>query len=524
MGTFTQKTNYLKETKSMFKDRLNSLGASITSSTTFRNYLTFLDTLYNKLDQMTIIGLPDSLEGKCEQNGTPTPSSPVPVETTTGRQEVVVCGKNLFDKNTTNILNANLSNSKINSSANERVFFMKCKPNTTYTFSISLPNSYKRNTIATTSSYPNFNMTIDNAVYSATAPKTYTTGANAEYIVWLFYSTSNPDYTEQQTKDSMMIELGSTTTTYEAYNGTTKEINLGKNLVKSARVDSATSIYNVTLFVEADLEPSTTYTFSFNGTNGNRIYANENLFTTGPYINITNDRVVITLTTKDTISKSDTRQYNSSYQKWVIFKNGKNEDSANVYDNLMIEKGNVATSYSPYKTPIYLGEMRNTNNVVIAKDYIFKNTTENPNYDSNLEEGQWYIHKEVGKVVLNGSENWVSAGNNTYAYDNEITNYLYVNQITIICDYYNAIANGTYGTVTNNSIRFRYHTDNNKSLYIRNNDLTSLANFKTWLGTHNTSVYYVLNTPTTTLIEDEELVNQLNQIEMYTVISEDFYN
>ena len=97
---FQDKTDYLLETKGIFKDKLNRVGAGITSGTTFRNYLTFLDTLYNKLDQMTIIGLPDSLEGKCEQNGTPTPTNPVPINTTTGRQEVVVCGNNLLNTNT----------------------------------------------------------------------------------------------------------------------------------------------------------------------------------------------------------------------------------------------------------------------------------------------------------------------------------------------------------------------------------------------------------------------------------------
>ena len=311
-----------------------------------------------------------------------------------------------------------------------------------------------------------------------------------------------------------IIVKSSTETTYEEYKGNDYEINLGKNLVKSARVDSATSIYNVTLFVEADLEPSTTYTFSFNGTNGNRIYANENLFTTGPYINITNDRVVITLTTKDTISKSDTKQYNSSYQKWVIFKNGKNEDSANVYDDLMIEKGSQATSYTPYKTPIYLGKIGN------YQDYIFKNTTENPLYDSNLEEGQWYIHKEIGRYDFTGTETWTrnTYGTNSW-YITNLVNAMYIDTTkTIMSNIFYGLSNSERASSYTNKI----YLDQWNNTSIRDTTLTTNAEVQN--ATKGNYIYYVLNTPTNTLIEDEELINQLNEIEIFTVISEDFYN
>lgn len=40
------------------------------------------------------------LQGNTTQNGTPSPSSPIPISTVSGDNEVVVCGKNLFDKST----------------------------------------------------------------------------------------------------------------------------------------------------------------------------------------------------------------------------------------------------------------------------------------------------------------------------------------------------------------------------------------------------------------------------------------
>lgn len=46
MGNLANKLSYLNGTKAMFRSRLNSLGANITLNTTFRNYLTWLDTFY----------------------------------------------------------------------------------------------------------------------------------------------------------------------------------------------------------------------------------------------------------------------------------------------------------------------------------------------------------------------------------------------------------------------------------------------------------------------------------------------
>ena len=39
----------------------------------------------------------NEIQGDTLQNGTPTPSSPVPIQSVTGLQNVEVCGKNLFN-------------------------------------------------------------------------------------------------------------------------------------------------------------------------------------------------------------------------------------------------------------------------------------------------------------------------------------------------------------------------------------------------------------------------------------------
>lgn len=124
---------------------------------------------------------------------------------TDGRRVWFKKGKNLFNKNTTNILNAKISNNTITSDNNERMIFIECKPNTTYTLSKTISNPI-RNSIGTTQTLPTIGVAIDNAIYSATSSKTITTNANAKYIVWLVYSINDTTNTLQQMLDSMQIE------------------------------------------------------------------------------------------------------------------------------------------------------------------------------------------------------------------------------------------------------------------------------------------------------------------------------
>ena len=314
------------------------------------------DLLLENVDDVKDIDY--ELNGDTIQDGTPTPTTPIEVKTVTGRQNIEVCQKNLFNKNTANILNANLSNSKINSSASERVVFIPCKPNTTYTFSISLPSSYKRNTIATTTEMPSYNMNIENAVYSATAPKTYTTNANAKYIVWLFYSTSNPDYTEQQTKDSMMINEGNTALPYEEYKGKSYEINLGKNLFDLTNITMSRGTatlengeinltwsggFNLDLSnVVYNLVKGTSYTISFKH-KGNSLYLRNR------QAGITN--VIETNTDSDYTTYSKTLNNITAFE----FRFVRKDTTGTAYiKDIQIEKSSTPTSYAPYKTPIEL--------------------------------------------------------------------------------------------------------------------------------------------------------------------------
>jgi hypothetical protein len=83
MGTTADKLTYLNNTKGLLKDRLNSLGATITSSTTFKNYLTWLDTFYNNVSNKTDLAT-NGIKGRLSQGSSPTPSNPQTISYLTG--------------------------------------------------------------------------------------------------------------------------------------------------------------------------------------------------------------------------------------------------------------------------------------------------------------------------------------------------------------------------------------------------------------------------------------------------------
>ena len=89
----SDKLNYLIETKSKLKDSLNSLGAEITASTTFRNYLTWLDNFYTGAANKTDIAI-NGIEGRTSQSGTPTPDSPQPINNLTGNVSYKITTRN----------------------------------------------------------------------------------------------------------------------------------------------------------------------------------------------------------------------------------------------------------------------------------------------------------------------------------------------------------------------------------------------------------------------------------------------
>jgi len=160
--------------------------------------------------------------------------------------------------------------------------------------------------------------------------------------------------------------------------------------------------------------------------------------------------------------------------------------------DFQIELGDQATDYSAYFAPIELCK------IGTYQDRIYK------------ENGKWWLEKQTGKVVLNGSEAWIArSGATSYAY--AVPDVFDGNRSNGISDHFRFIQGGASSGQYVECIASA-STTNAVSVFTNNSSMDTVANFETWLASNNVTVYYVLATPTTTEITDEALIAQLEAL------------
>lgn len=188
----------------------------------------------------------------------------------------------------------------------------------------------------------------------------------------------------------------------------------------------------------------------------------------------------------------------------------------------LIFKGQTVQEGTPSpETPIPVQVVKENNTITINEDSFRVDLIELckiGNYQDKLyyNAGKWYLYKEVGKVVLNGSESW---GGSPNYYTSVLQNLIAPTPTTerILGLSNNFLVQG-YNYKSNNNLYFHP----NKNLQIENPNASyyaSLNDWVAWLSTHNTTVYYVLAEPTTTEITDTTLLSQLEAIKNATLIS-----
>lgn len=148
---------------------------------------------------------------------------------------------------------------------------------------------------------------------------------------------------------------------------------------------------------------------------------------------------------------------------------------------LQVEESDTATAYEAYET------------IELCKI---------GDYQDNIRKlgDDWYVRKETGKVVLDGSESW-SYANNSY-FHTALANALIITNTgelsPIISNYY---LSSTPASIYNGTVSYGISLNNSTArVRIRNKDFTTTSDFKNWLGSNNTTVYYALATPTDTKI------------------------
>lgn len=437
----------------------------------------------------------------------PNPDYPQPINVVSGRQEVSVVGKNLFNstiqEGTYNTAVYTIdTDGKINQSATDASSW---NANQKRNFKLSA-GTYTLRIFGKTS---NQNLQIRNITDSTdiitTKNDIVTFTLNSEKTIALKTWGGSSDYPV-----SYYIELEKgeiTDPTYEQYKGQSYEINLGKNLLNV--IDTTATSNDITLI-------SSNGEITLNGTAS----ANTSMIVFNDFFYLEAGTYIVSLNNSSSISGSNyfrvLDENYSAVSNAIYFSTANNTltftlstgkkcrcqirtASGTEYNNYVIkpqlEKGSQATTYAPYKTPIELCK------IGTHQDRIYKSN------------GTWFIEKQVGKVVLNGSEEgwdsfYIESSGLGRAILTGMSNVYYnATQSTIMASNlkgvkYSGSWNNTYDCIASFST-------NRFIAYLKN--ASDLATFKSILNNSNAIVYYVLNTPTTTEITDTELISQLNQ-------------
>ena len=130
----------------------------------------------------------------------------------------------------------------------------------------------------------------------------------------------------------------------------------------------------------------------------------------------------------------------------------------------------------------------------------------------------WYIRRKIGRVVLDGTQTISSSGtSNLYFVRSQVLGVTYI--VGGLSDYFayndgNITDNTTADNIMgDNQIAFRKGTETARDrLYIKSSKFANNTEFKTWLSTHPTTVYYVLATPTDEEITDQDLIDALDEL------------
>lgn len=261
---------------------------------------------------------------------------------------------------------------------------------------------------------------------------------------------------------------------------------------------------------KARLEANTDYTLSCGQVQSGVVlcYLNHSVSSGSNWVNAT--------TKYTNFQVAETKQYNATL-------NIKNNVTLNIDMEIQLERGTTMTDFEPYTGidyPINLGSMELCK-IGDYQDRIFKAIEGDSFYDAldsatkqTLTSGSWYKYSAIGKVVLDGSEDWSRYGAYGSAYLFFIEGFKAYTDTTYPCGY--GLGNMFEWTQdsTNHATPpyIRFNLTGGNRLYVAITADMTLEQFKTWLSNNNLIVYYILATPIYDKITDTTLISQLEAI------------
>lgn len=450
-----------------------------------------------------------TLKGNTAQDGTPTPSVPIAVQSVSGDNVITVCGKNLLG-----LVEGTYTNNGVTAKVNGGVVYISGTGTTSVSLiyiPLILPIPQSVGTIAKTQNpigtYTGLQTSLRDrnhnsvAVWSNNGANAYSslTGTAVEFLIQVNVGTT------VNCTIMPMIEEGNTYSAYEPYTAQEYPITLpvenyfdintvyadtSKFTISGDSVTGMPGNISATHFIIPSSLVGKELTFQAyldvqGTTTWMQVQANVNgTDKVGTRIANGNKGLAFVTFTPTTANDYVRIGYGSS-------------QSLETISNIMLSIGGLNT-YQPYGTPSI-----ELNKIGSYADY-FHNV-----------DGSWYLHKSIGKTVFDGSEAWYRQ---TESHTNIINLYIQVSGLGAKEDLlgysdivtFSSSAGASNDTVANvckfNSQRTNYLVDLSLS------EFSSVSAFETYLSTHNMEMYYVLTTATETLIEDTTLINQLDAI------------
>ena len=506
---------------STFQETITDIGSGNTINTTnlttpkidayidVRNSSAIGKTLY---PMIRLSSVSDSSYEPYTNGATPRPDFPQDIHNVSGDNTIKICGKNLFDNDNSQYknykyssglpygLNNNITTTLLdngfsaNITSNEYLVAItnpyELLPNTTYAISFT-----RTNTLTTYTpqffiwNYDGTNYTINQREQTNISNLTFTTDSNG--VVVFGWGVNNTANGESFSVTNIQLEKGSTATPYEPYTGQSQLISLGvenlwKNqltgfLPQSGSYPTTNSTYPNARYILVNLLKGQSITLSGSTSSMGRVR----------YIDKDTNLVV------GMVNKGENDYYISTAYQTGEFGEGSITAKKDFIVGIMDMGGSVNDLIVNYgKLPSYVSD----NPIELCKistyqDYIYK------------EDDKWYLHKEIGKAILNGSENYYeySISSSIIRYQlRTITDGLEKNPI--ITNYFKYLGNQPGYSTIGCSFTTRVF------FFVNKTDIPTISDLQTWLSTHNTIVYYVLATPTNTEITDSTLLETLENI------------
>ena len=204
--------NLTLATEKYVDDLINNCSPSIITTSDTAKTLSISDSSESVIKGLTAYG-------ESTQNGTPTPDSPVEIESIEN-PVISVYGKNLFDKDTMIISGAYVSGTGQyqTSASSEKTAIIPVPKNSTVTFS-KIVTSILRVGLCT--AYPTSGTQLV-SFQEVSNKKSFTAATgNNSYLVAFFYNNLGETVNYEEVINSIQLEIGSTVTNYEPYTAQT---------------------------------------------------------------------------------------------------------------------------------------------------------------------------------------------------------------------------------------------------------------------------------------------------------------